>query len=557
MNKSAFEPKVSIVIPVYNGADFLAEAIDSALAQTYRNTEILVVNDGSNDGGATEAVALGYGDRISYFSKTNGGVASALNFAIDKMAGEYFSWLSHDDLYAVDKVDRDIAAIRAIREESRHKAVIYSNYEVFSTLPELGTSVRLEGVSSADFRYWLTIKNALHGCTLLIPRQAFAEVGRFDESLRTTQDFDLWFRMAAGFDFHHLPDNLVSARTHAEQGSIKMADKALAESDALLTKFTQGLTRDEVLRGGGGNVAVGYARIARSLWLRNFLIAAKIASSMARLEARTQPMLTKLRVLGMLAEGPIELQGRRLLRKVLSPQMRARVRARISAVGKRREAKNLERKNLKQRFSQIYRQNIFGGGISRSGEGSDLAQTALIRKAIPELFKTIGAKSVLDAPCGDWHWMRQTDLGVERYIGVDIVEELIDRNRKSFSSDTVQFACKNLVTDALPQVDVIFSRDCLVHLSLADAATILKNFKRSGSTYLLTTTFTDRSVNKDLSGKESFWRPLNLQQAPFYFPPPLALIKEECTEEHGRFADKSLGLWRLADIDLAPSSYSP
>ena len=98
-----FHPKISIVILVYNGANFLSQAIDTALAQTYDNIEIIVVNDGSNDDGATGQVALSYGDKINYFSKPNGGVSSALNYAIEKMQGDYFSWLSHDDLYEPEK----------------------------------------------------------------------------------------------------------------------------------------------------------------------------------------------------------------------------------------------------------------------------------------------------------------------------------------------------------------------------------------------------------------------------------------------------------------------
>ena len=90
-------PLVSIVIPVYNGSNFLSQAIEAALSQTYKNIEILVVNDGSKDDGATEKVALSYGDRIKYLSKPNGGVSSALNYGIEHMSGDYFSWLSHDD----------------------------------------------------------------------------------------------------------------------------------------------------------------------------------------------------------------------------------------------------------------------------------------------------------------------------------------------------------------------------------------------------------------------------------------------------------------------------
>ena len=98
-------PLVSIIIPVYNGSNYLSQAIDSALAQTYKNIEIIVVNDGSKDDGATEKIALSYGDKIRYYAKENGGVSSALNYGIEKMKGEYFSWLSHDDKYTPSKIE--------------------------------------------------------------------------------------------------------------------------------------------------------------------------------------------------------------------------------------------------------------------------------------------------------------------------------------------------------------------------------------------------------------------------------------------------------------------
>ena len=103
-----FNPKVSILIPAYNGANYMREAIDSALAQTYKNSEVILVNDGSKDNGDTEAIARSYGDKIRYFHKENGGVASALNLGIRKMTGEYFSWLSHDDVYYPHKIETQI-----------------------------------------------------------------------------------------------------------------------------------------------------------------------------------------------------------------------------------------------------------------------------------------------------------------------------------------------------------------------------------------------------------------------------------------------------------------
>src|SRR6185436_20245230 len=107
----SFLPKVSIVIPVYNGSNYLRTAVESALAQTYSNIEIIVVNDGSTDDGDTEAIALSYGGRIKYYCKPNGHVASALNFGIRHMSGEYFSWLSHDDLYKSDKIALQMRAL--------------------------------------------------------------------------------------------------------------------------------------------------------------------------------------------------------------------------------------------------------------------------------------------------------------------------------------------------------------------------------------------------------------------------------------------------------------
>src|SRR3712207_962084 len=104
-------PKVSIVIPVYNGSDYLKEAIDSALGQTYEDIEVIVVNDGSNDGGQTEAIAKSYGDKIRYFSKENGGVASALNFGIKNMRVKWFTWLSHDDLFSQNRIEQDLILI--------------------------------------------------------------------------------------------------------------------------------------------------------------------------------------------------------------------------------------------------------------------------------------------------------------------------------------------------------------------------------------------------------------------------------------------------------------
>ena len=210
--------------------------------------------------------------------------------------------------------------------------------------------------------------------------------------------------------------------------------------------------------------------------------------------------------------------------------------------------KNLNKnKNLKDKFSKIYFQNIFGGKDSRSGGGSNMEQTLEIRNKLPKLIKEFGIKSFIDAPCGDFFWMRETKLGVKRYIGIDIVESLIQSNQYKFGDSVNSFVCMNLIDENVPKADLVFCRDCLVHLTYEDIQKVILNFKISGAKYILTTTFSDRDANVDLIGND-IWRPLNLERSPFNFPTPLKIINEKCTEGSNQFTDKSLGLWRLADI---------
>ena len=103
-----------------------------------------------------------------------------------------------------------------------------------------------------------------------------------------------------------------------------------------------------------------------------------------------------------------------------------------------------------------------------------------------------------------------------------------------------------MTNDFLPHCDLIFCRDCLVHFSFEEIFAAIRNFYDSGAEYLLTTTFPNRLSNYDIQTGD--WRPLNFQLAPFNFPAPLRVINEHCTEGNGKFADKSLGLWKISDI---------
>lgn len=212
-------PKVSIVIPVYNGANFLAEAIDSALAQTYENTEVVVVDDGSNDDGATRSIALSYGERVRYYTKKNGGVASALNHGIRKMTGEYFSWLSHDDLYEPTKIAEQIAYLREIRD---HDAVIGCNAKtLFENGLKRETNIDEQTFAYTDIFLATSATVGINGCALLIPKKHLESIGGFNESLPYTQDYDCWFRLSKVSKFYLLPRHLVISRRHEGQDSVR------------------------------------------------------------------------------------------------------------------------------------------------------------------------------------------------------------------------------------------------------------------------------------------------------------------------------------------------
>ena len=197
-------------------------------------------------------------------------------------------------------------------------------------------------------------------------------------------------------------------------------------------------------------------------------------------------------------------------------------------------------------FTSYFARNTWGGRESVSGQGSDAEQTRIIVRELGGLVRELGIRTLLDVPCGDFHWMNDVDLGATSYVGADIVADLIKRNEMRYGSERVRFEKRNLVEDSLPKVDMIFCRDCLVHFSFADIWRAFRNFQESGGRYLLTTTFIERDANPDIA--TGGWRPLNLERPPFCLPPPVAVIDERCLHSGGAGRDKRLGLWELASL---------
>lgn len=207
------DPLVSIVIPTFN-CPYIASSIKSVLNQSYPRTEVIVVNDGSTK--YIEKIKPYFG-KIKYIEKENGGTGSALNMGIKLAQGEYFTWLSSDDLYESDKVSKQVAFMRSVGSDVSYTACYHIN--------EKNNIIKRNGLGFPDktkFYKAMLKKNFINGCTVMIRKKVFDKVGIFNENLRCTQDYDMWCRILQYYDFHYLDKPLVRYRVHSKMGSKKL-----------------------------------------------------------------------------------------------------------------------------------------------------------------------------------------------------------------------------------------------------------------------------------------------------------------------------------------------
>jgi hypothetical protein len=127
------------------------------------------------------------------------------------MTGEYFSWLSHDDLYYPIKLERQVASLSTLEDKN---TIISSDYLLVDEKESPLSEMRLE-YRDEEILYKLLMDSFINGCTLLIPKNIFLDIGVFEDTLKTTQDYHLWFRMMTKYSFHNIPELLVKSRQHA------------------------------------------------------------------------------------------------------------------------------------------------------------------------------------------------------------------------------------------------------------------------------------------------------------------------------------------------------
>lgn len=202
------KPKVSVIIPAYNSEKYIAETLRSALAQTYRDYEIVVVDDGSSDG--TLRVAKSFEPQVKVLTKQNGGPASARNLAISNSRGDYLAFLDGDDLWLEDKLERQTAFL----DENRDVGLVYGEALMFTESDgekQVGGSI---GYTADPSFHLLLFGDYIPNSTVMIRRDCVEKAGLLNESreLIGVEDYEYWMRIAKHFPMAGIPRPLAYYR---------------------------------------------------------------------------------------------------------------------------------------------------------------------------------------------------------------------------------------------------------------------------------------------------------------------------------------------------------
>jgi len=224
-------PFFSILVPTYNQDQYLEEALDSLIAQTDPDWEAIIVNDGSTDNTAKILEDYTQKDpRFRVFHKTNGGVGSALNVALENTHGQWICWLSSDDVFEVNKLSTHRRSINQHPEYkfffSNFRQLVGKSGKVVNLNPTLSKnipSIKLQVLEMFN-------RNYIAGNSICISREAWLQVGNFNENLRYAQDYDMWFRLLIHYPAFYIPEFTYLQRIYPEQESNKFRDYCFFDS---------------------------------------------------------------------------------------------------------------------------------------------------------------------------------------------------------------------------------------------------------------------------------------------------------------------------------------
>lgn len=227
-------PKVSIIIPFYN-CPYIAQAVKSAVQQTYDNLEIIVVDDGSTK---YSKLIKPYLRKVYYLGKANGGTATALNHGIRHASGDYIAWLSSDDLFYKNKVKHQVQFMQETGAQISYTNFNYINKSGIVTRHAAGG----EALSPSGLYNSFLTSNPVNGCTVMIRRDLFHQLGLFDESLPYTHDYEYWIRAAiSGYALPYLNQSLTAYRWHSGMGTLRHSAVIAGEIDRVRSQYSEQL----------------------------------------------------------------------------------------------------------------------------------------------------------------------------------------------------------------------------------------------------------------------------------------------------------------------------
>ncbi|MGD6942953.1 glycosyltransferase family 2 protein [Cytobacillus gottheilii] len=222
-------PKISVVIPFYN-CPYIQYAIESLISQIEKDYEIIVVDDGST---CYAELLDPYEKYIRYFKKENGGTATALNEGIKQAKGEYFTWLSSDDLYLPAKLSKQVQHM-----ESEQADICYTSANIIGQTNKERQNLFFHQFNNyQDFLMKLSRRCIIHGNSVMMKMDVFSNIGVFNEEYRYTHDYEMWLRAALHYHFYHIPEALVQYRIHEGMGTNKYKEDIVHELKKLRRKY--------------------------------------------------------------------------------------------------------------------------------------------------------------------------------------------------------------------------------------------------------------------------------------------------------------------------------
>jgi glycosyltransferase involved in cell wall biosynthesis len=324
------DPLVSVVIPTFNQASYLREAIDSVLGQTWVERECIVVDDGSTDG--TAEIIASYGERIVALRQPNRGAANALNAGIRAARGELICWLSSDDAYLPEKLERQVAGLRARPDAG----LCCTGWETMDAAGQVLKQYQEPNWVHPDQLVSIFWRNPINGTTVMVPRRVLEAVGPFDEELRADVDGDMWLRIAARWPIVTVPGILARYRVHDAAMSRDLGLMHASKTRVRLARIDDGSLVARLRAADGPHAAAvlarigsdqlrqGLPRLARALLVRSIrsgLAPAEQGHLLRVLVVRARPSVMR-RLPGRLRE--IRRSGRRAVGRVPGVRQLAR-----------------------------------------------------------------------------------------------------------------------------------------------------------------------------------------------------------------------------------------